>query len=400
MDENNAKIEDLSESPKKQTKKAAPKNESDKVKNQKSEKDGATAKKTKKSSPEEEKKPTEKKTSTAKKSAPSTKKSKKTAQSEEKKTDAQDSSKSKAEAPLSSKINTQEDVAEEKKTDSKASLPTPMPEIAENEKDANSQEEDVENKFVKNDILDVEHFFDYKSENEESSFSLSESVSDFLEENAPSYDNLTILGDEEFNQTLTSLNTPKVKQKYDDPDRERYDEKKPRKIDKRFEFVELFIFTLVTVMLLTTFFFKHSVVDGPSMENTLHHGDHLIISDLFYTPERNDVIVCQDLYTSREEMDYPIVKRIIALAGDTVEILPDGTILVNDEEIEQKGDLKDETYQGGHYGPKTVPEGHVFVLGDNRNNSSDSREFGFINENAILGKILFRFYPDFTFINE
>jgi len=129
------------------------------------------------------------------------------------------------------------------------------------------------------------------------------------------------------------------------------------------------------------------------MQKTLEEGDHLIISDLFYTPKKGDIIVCQDRATGH---DNPVVKRVIATEGDTIEILPDGKVFVNDKIIDESDyvytDLPD-TYPGL---PKTlVPEDMVFVMGDHRNKSSDSRYFDsvFVREDAILGKVILRFYP-------
>ncbi len=164
---------------------------------------------------------------------------------------------------------------------------------------------------------------------------------------------------------------------------------KERGIDMLFDVLELFIFSLVTVLLVTTFLFRHSIVDGSSMENTLHGGEHLIISDLFYTPERGDIIVCEDYETSLRK---PIVKRVIGLPGDHIVVTSDYTVYVN-------GDLLQEDYvYVDFYNPTpavdiVVPQGEVFVLGDHRNNSTDSRYFGTIKIDSILGRVLFRFYP-------
>ncbi|MBR2431625.1 MAG: signal peptidase I [Clostridia bacterium] len=169
----------------------------------------------------------------------------------------------------------------------------------------------------------------------------------------------------------------------------KYDPKKPRGIDGRFDFVELFVFTLLAVMILTTFFFRHSIVDGSSMENTLHGGEHLIISDVFYTPKRGDIIVCEAEINGEMK---PIVKRVIAVAGDHIRITELGQVFVN-------GELLSEDYvfiDGSNKKPPVdtyVYENEIFVMGDHRNVSADSREIGKISVDAVLGKVLFRFYP-------
>ena len=172
------------------------------------------------------------------------------------------------------------------------------------------------------------------------------------------------------------------------------DKEKVRFIDWLFDLVELVIFSLATVLIVTTFIFRHTIVDGPSMQQTLYDGEHLIISNLFYSPDYKDIIVCEDYSTSLKK---PIIKRVIALPGDHIEILRDGTVLVNDKEIEEKYAY----ISGGYYEydhPRvdlTVPEGEVFVMGDNRNDSTDSRysTVGTIKIDSILGRVILRFYP-------
>ena len=176
-----------------------------------------------------------------------------------------------------------------------------------------------------------------------------------------------------------------------EPALDKYDPKKPRKIDGRFDLIELFVFTLIAVMILTTFFFRHSIVEGDSMKNTLHSGEHLIISDFFYTPKRGDIIVCEDYTTSIKK---PIVKRVIALEGDVVTITADKRVYVNEELLDESEyvyvdgiDLTRPIYNF------KVPENELFVMGDHRNDSEDSRSIGTISEDAVLGKVILRFYP-------
>ncbi len=195
-------------------------------------------------------------------------------------------------------------------------------------------------------------------------------------------------------------------------------DKKERPIDSRFDFLELFVFTMVTVLILTTFIFRHSIVDGGSMEQTLYNGEHLIISDFFYTPKRSDVIVFQD-YSKAEyskDLTVPLVKRIIAIGGDTVRVYRDGRVYVNDmqtplDESEYVYSRPNVWHLENFYGKEIpnftfypsnnfpeyieckVPEGEVFVMGDHRDASTDSRVFGTVKESTILGRVLFRFYP-------
>lgn len=171
-----------------------------------------------------------------------------------------------------------------------------------------------------------------------------------------------------------------------------YDEKRPRRIDGRFDFIELLIFTLAAVFVLTSFIFRHSIVDGGSMKNTLQDKEILIISGLFYTPERYDIVVLEDHSTT---LSHPIVKRVIALGGDEVRITND-KIYVNGEPVRDDFVLIDNCngiFEGYTSESFTVPEGQIYVLGDHRDNSTDSRIFGSVPADAVLGKVLFRLYP-------
>lgn len=154
-----------------------------------------------------------------------------------------------------------------------------------------------------------------------------------------------------------------------------------------YEWVEAAVFSLVVVVLVFTFLFRVVGVDGPSMTPTLLNQERLILTDLFYTPERGDIVVI-NRYTKE-----PLIKRIIAVGGDTISI--DGAT----GEVSVNGEVLDEPYiQGTTYplefqSPQTVPEGYVFVMGDNRENSTDSRRLGYINEKDIMGKAVFRIWP-------
>lgn len=170
---------------------------------------------------------------------------------------------------------------------------------------------------------------------------------------------------------------------------EKAKEPKARNVDSRFDLAELFIFSLVAVLLISAFIFRHTVVDGGSMENTLKDGENLIISDLFYTPKTGDIVVVEDYHTPFRK---PLIKRVIATGGQSVMILPTGVYV--------DGFLMEEEYvhtePGYRYTPVaefTVPDGMIYVMGDHRDNSTDSRVFGCVSEEAILGRVFLRYFP-------
>lgn len=151
---------------------------------------------------------------------------------------------------------------------------------------------------------------------------------------------------------------------------------------------------LVWVLILMTFLFRVIDVDGTSMEPTLVNTDKVVITDLFYTPHDQDIIVI----SHAEEYNKPLVKRVIATEGQTLKIDFDkGEIYVD-------GELLDEDYTMGEtiMGnipeeeiPEVIPEGKVFVLGDHRDVSLDSRytEIGLIDVSSIIGKAQFVVIP-------
>ena len=163
-----------------------------------------------------------------------------------------------------------------------------------------------------------------------------------------------------------------------------------------FEYVEMMAAAVTVVILLVSFVFRITVVYGGSMMQTLHENDILIISDLFYEPKTGDVIVIQPM---TDDYTNPIVKRVIATEGQVVDIDFENWIVTVD------GVALDEPYvyrptdaaMRGSYleFPYTVEPGRVFVMGDNRNGSTDSRseKFGPLDERYILGKVLLRVLP-------
>lgn len=132
-------------------------------------------------------------------------------------------------------------------------------------------------------------------------------------------------------------------------------------------------------------------VEGSSMLPSLEEGDRLVISNLFYSPENGDIVV-----TSADNgLSKPLIKRVIAVEGQTVDLDEDGKIMVNGLVVEEPYLEDAVTDPGDLTFPVTVPEGCVFLLGDNRAHSTDSRsnEVGFVEEDDIKGRVLFRFFP-------
>ena len=177
-----------------------------------------------------------------------------------------------------------------------------------------------------------------------------------------------------------------------------YDPEHPRAIDNIFDIVEMFVYVLVAVILITSLFFRHSIVDGDSMNNTLSHGDHLIISDFLYEPDYYDIVVFEDYSVLNQKK--ALIKRVVALPGDTVEIKLDNegrvTVYVNGEPLPEEYAYNscDRYLDTSSFNkPIQIGEDEVFVMGDNRYNSHDSRSFGAIKIDSILGKSLIRIYP-------
>lgn len=166
-------------------------------------------------------------------------------------------------------------------------------------------------------------------------------------------------------------------------------------VKSAFEWLDSIIIALVAVILVFTLVVSKVEVSGRSMMDTLQNSDQLVITAYNYTPKNGDIVIlspgCATTKEGKMYDDKPLVKRIIATEGQTVEI-KDGEVYVDGKMLQEdytrtKTDARDFT------GKRTVPQHCVFVLGDNRDESADGRNIGFVDQNHILGKVLFRIFP-------
>ena len=147
---------------------------------------------------------------------------------------------------------------------------------------------------------------------------------------------------------------------------------------------------IILALLIRTFIVELYVVDGPSMKPTLQHDERLVVNKFIYRirePVKGEVLIFR--YPRDPSRDF--IKRVIATAGDTIEI-KDGHVYVNDQ-LQREDYILEKTRT--EYPKVTIPEGTIFVMGDNRNNSEDSRfaDVGFVPLDLIKGKAILIFWP-------
>lgn len=166
-------------------------------------------------------------------------------------------------------------------------------------------------------------------------------------------------------------------------------ENKNKNIESVYDFVGVIVAALFAVSIIFTFFFKISTVVGKSMENTLLDGDNVIISAVNSDIEYGDVVVI----SQPNYYEKVLIKRVIAVGGQTVSFdYTTGGVLVDGKQIDEPYIKENMELHFGMFNTYTVPEGKLFVMGDNRNESSDSRDpnIGMIDERYVVGQVLYK----------
>lgn len=171
-----------------------------------------------------------------------------------------------------------------------------------------------------------------------------------------------------------------------------------------FDWADVIVTSVVIVVAVFTFLFRVVTITGDSMLDTLTDNDRVIISNIAYTPQQGDIVVISrnmDNSITDENVKLPIIKRVIAVAGQTVDIDFDKGIVYVDGVALKEDYTRTLTTVQHEYDiqfPAYVPENCIFVMGDNRNESLDSRstligDNGMIDTRYVLGKAIFRVFP-------
>lgn len=156
------------------------------------------------------------------------------------------------------------------------------------------------------------------------------------------------------------------------------------------DWVVSIVVAVAMALLIRHFVVEPYLVDGPSMRPTLDHAQRLVVNKFIYrfrAPERGEILIFK--YPKDQSRDF--IKRVIAVPGDTIEI-KDGNVFVNEKLLSESYIL---SKTRGNYPKSVVPDEHIFVMGDNRNNSEDSRfkDVGFVPYDLIKGKAMLVFWP-------
>ncbi len=177
----------------------------------------------------------------------------------------------------------------------------------------------------------------------------------------------------------------------------------PQYVKDIFEWLEVLVTAMISVVIIFSFLFRIATIDGDSMENTLIEGQKVIITNLFYEPRVGDiVVVSRNTFNDAhnvQQSSMPIIKRVIATEGQTVDIdFTTGIVYVDGKALDEPYTKTPTNVKHDIEFPVIVDEGCIFVLGDNRNESLDSRSsrignYGMVDTRYILGHAIYRIFP-------